>query len=183
MFEARLVLAAMLSAAYGIYGPAFELAESRPLEPGSEEYRASEKYQQRTWDLDRPDSLRPLITPVNRIRRAHPALQRNEGLRFHAVDNDQLIAFSKRSLDGADLVLVIVNLDPRRAQHGSVELPLAELGLDESLPFEVSDELNGDRYLWQGPHNPVELRPGHRQAHVFAVHQSRRSEQQFETYR
>ncbi len=30
-------------------------------EPGSEEYMNSEKYEIRTWDIDRPDSLRELI--------------------------------------------------------------------------------------------------------------------------
>ncbi len=57
---ARLVLAATLGASYGIYGPAFELLEHEPREPGSEEYLDSEKYQLRQWDLDRPDSLREL---------------------------------------------------------------------------------------------------------------------------
>ena len=37
-YAARLVLAATLSANYGIYGPTFELMESTPREPGSEEY-------------------------------------------------------------------------------------------------------------------------------------------------
>src|SRR5205823_3330219 len=42
MFEARLVLAATLSADYGIYGPAFELLEATPRDPGTEEYLDSE---------------------------------------------------------------------------------------------------------------------------------------------
>ncbi|HVM41106.1 MAG TPA: alpha-1,4-glucan--maltose-1-phosphate maltosyltransferase, partial [Acidimicrobiia bacterium] len=54
-FQTRLVLAATLAANYGIYGPAYELMEHVPREPGSEEYRDSEKYQLRHWDLDRPD--------------------------------------------------------------------------------------------------------------------------------
>ncbi len=37
-FMIRLLLAATLGANYGIYGPAFELLESRPAKPGSEEY-------------------------------------------------------------------------------------------------------------------------------------------------
>ncbi len=73
-FEARFVLAALLSSSYGIYGPAFELLQGTPREPNSEEYLDSEKYQQRTWNLDSPDSLRDLITAVNRARRDHPAL-------------------------------------------------------------------------------------------------------------
>ena len=54
-FIARLVLAATLSSNYGIYGPAFELQEHLPRGNGSEEYLRSEKYEVRSWDLERPD--------------------------------------------------------------------------------------------------------------------------------
>src|SRR3989475_12030456 len=60
-FMARLVLAATLSANYGIYGPAFELCENRPREPGGEEYLDSEKFELRNWELDRADSLREVV--------------------------------------------------------------------------------------------------------------------------
>ncbi|MBV8199967.1 MAG: alpha-1,4-glucan--maltose-1-phosphate maltosyltransferase, partial [Acidobacteria bacterium] len=59
-FVQRLILAATLGASYGIYGPPWELLESRPRERGSEEYLDSEKYQLRHWDLDAPHSLRDL---------------------------------------------------------------------------------------------------------------------------
>src|SRR5712692_5289047 len=55
-FAARLILAATLGASYGIYGPAFDLMESRAREQGSEEYLDSEKYQLRAWNLDSPES-------------------------------------------------------------------------------------------------------------------------------
>src|SRR5262249_2983832 len=71
-FAVRFVLAATLGANYGIYGPAFELCEQRAL-PASEEYLDSEKYQLRHWDLERSDSLRPLIATVNAARHANPA--------------------------------------------------------------------------------------------------------------
>ena len=100
MFEARFVMAATLAASYGIYGPAFELLEHVPREPGSEEYLNSEKYEIRAWDLEQPDSLAPLIREVNRIRREHPALQSNERLVFHDIDDDALLAYTKRSADG-----------------------------------------------------------------------------------
>src|SRR5204863_3462402 len=90
-FQSRVALAATLSASYGIYGPAFELCEARPREPGSEEYLDSEKYELKTWPLDRRDSLRPLLTRLNRIRRQHPALQSNDSLHFHDTDNPQLL--------------------------------------------------------------------------------------------
>ena len=60
-FKARYVLAATLSSNTGIYGPAFELLEHTPRNPGSEEYLDSEKYEIRTWDLDRADNLRSFI--------------------------------------------------------------------------------------------------------------------------
>src|SRR5690606_15958661 len=101
-FMSRLVLAATLGASYGIYGPAFELMEHVAREPGSEEYLDSEKYQIRFWDLERADSLREFIARVNRIRAENAPLQSDHGLRFHHIDNDSLIAYSKTTPDGAE---------------------------------------------------------------------------------
>src|SRR5207302_9501492 len=86
-FMTRLVLAAMLGANYGIYGPAFELCENVAREPGSEEYLNSEKYEIKHWDLHSKKSLAPLIAHINRIRREQPALQRDRTLQFHDTDN------------------------------------------------------------------------------------------------
>src|SRR5690606_26412350 len=94
-FMTRVVLAATLSANYGIYGPAFELMEHRAREPGSEEYLDSEKYQIRRWNLNRSDSLAPFIRRLNEIRRAHKSLQRDDSLRWLHLDNEQMIAFAK----------------------------------------------------------------------------------------
>ena len=99
-FMVRLVLAATLGASYGIYGPPFELMENRPRDPGSEEYLDSEKYEARTWDRDRPDSLQEFIARVNRIRRDNAPLQSDRGLKFHDIDNESLIAYSKSSGNG-----------------------------------------------------------------------------------
>jgi starch synthase (maltosyl-transferring) len=94
-FQQRLILATTLAASYGIYGPAFELCEHVPIRPGSEEYLHSEKYQLRRWDRRDPNSLAPLITLLNQIRRTNPALQSDLSLHFHPVDNPQIIAYSK----------------------------------------------------------------------------------------
>src|SRR5690606_29540414 len=104
------------------------LAENLPVRPGSEEYLDSEKYQIRVRNFDDPHSLAEQIARVNAIRREHPALQRDWGLRFHATDNPQLLCYSKRSEDGTDLLLMIVNLDPHTMQHGFVQLPLTDWG-------------------------------------------------------
>ena len=180
-FAVRAVLAATLAASYGIYGPAFELAVNIPREPGSEEYRDSEKYQLRTWDLDANDSLAPLLRTLNAIRRAHPALQANDRLDFHGIDNDELLAYSKRTADGADVIVSVVNLDPRNRQRGTLELPLEELGIAAEEPFEVDDLLDGATYLWHGPRNHIDLDPAVRPAHVFAVRRLRR-ETEFEQW-
>jgi starch synthase (maltosyl-transferring) len=181
-FEARVVLAATLSANYGIYGPAFELLENEPREPGSEEYLNSEKYEQRTWDLQRPDSLAPLISRLNRARRQHRALQSNERLWFHAVDNDQLLAYTKNTADRRDIVLTVVNLDFHRPQSGTLRLGLEGLGLPANAPYEVIDLLDGTTQLWHGAQNVVALDPASRAAYVFALQPLPRSEREFETY-
>jgi starch synthase (maltosyl-transferring) len=181
-FASRLVLAATLGPSYGIYGPAFEQCLNAPLAPGKEEYLDSDKYEIRPWDADRGASLAPLIARVNRIRRENAAFRSDANLRFHAVDNDQLIAYSKSTADGSSQVLVVVNLDPHHAQSGFVELPLDELGIDPHQPYQVHDLLTDARYLWHGPRNYVELRPQGFQANVFAIRRRVRTEHDFDYY-
>jgi starch synthase (maltosyl-transferring) len=181
-FISRFVLAATLGPAYGIYGPAFELCDNTPIAPGKEEYLNSEKYEIKQWNIDSPDSLRPLIARVNACRREHPALQSNANLRFHTVDNEQIIAYSKSTDDGADQVLVVVNLDPHHVQSGFIELPLAELGLDPQQPYQVHDLLSEARYLWHGTRNYVELSPQGIPAHIFAIRRRVRTEHDFDYY-
>jgi starch synthase (maltosyl-transferring) len=182
-FMVRGVLAATLGANYGVYGPAFELAEREPREPGSEEYRDSEKYEIRHRNPGVPGSLRPLLTALNRIRRDHPALQIDETLAFHDTDNPLLICYSKTSADGTDVVVVVVNLDPVYPQTGWVTLDLAVLGLAAGGAYEVHDLLTDQRYLWQGARNYVELSPAVGPAHLFAVRGHLRTERDFDPLR
>ena len=181
-FMARLVLASTLGASYGIYGPAFELCESRPREPGSEEYLDSEKYQLRNWNLDHPDSLKEFIARVNRIRRENPALHSDRSLSFHPLDNEQLICYSKQSEDQSNTVLVVVNLDPYHIHSGWMALPLEELGLGPEESFQVHDLLTDARYLWHGSRNYVELNPQVVPAHIFRVNRRVRTERDFDYY-
>ncbi|MGH8944570.1 MAG: alpha-1,4-glucan--maltose-1-phosphate maltosyltransferase, partial [Acidimicrobiia bacterium] len=167
VFITRYVLAATLSASCGIYGPAYELMESRPLRSGSEEYLDSEKYQIRKWDLEDPRSLAPVITQMNKARRTHPALQRNRNLVFHHTDNDRLLCYSKRA--GDDVVLVVVNLDPDHLQSGLVHLDTGAIGVDTGRRFQVRDLLIERSYIWEGASNFVELDPVGVPAHVFSV--------------
>lgn len=168
-FAVRGTLAATLGASYGIYGPAFELCENTPRDPGSEEYRDSEKYEIRHWNRKAPHSLAGLMTRLNRIRREHPALQRDETLRFHDVDNTSLLCYSKVTADRSDALLIIVNLDPVYQHSGWVSIDLSVFGLSDTESFEVHDLLDDRRFVWQGARNYVELSPAVAAAHVFAV--------------
>jgi starch synthase (maltosyl-transferring) len=166
-FIVRLVLAATLAANYGIYGPAYELLENTPREPDSEEYLNSEKYEIRRWEREREDSLRELIARLNRIRHDNPALQRDWALRFHPIDNPQLLVYSKREED--NVILTAVNLDVQFPQSGFVDLSLQDLNIAPHETFEVHDLLSGGRYTWSGARNYIELNPQQLPAHVFKV--------------
>jgi starch synthase (maltosyl-transferring) len=156
--------------------------DARPREPGSEEYFDSEKYQIRHWNRDDPSSLREFIARVNRIRRENAPLQSDRGLRFHSVDNDNLLAFSKTRNGDTDSVLVVANVDPHHAQSGWLQLDLQMLGLPVDGPFQVHDLLSGARFLWQGPRNYVSLDPGHSPAHIFRIRRRVRSEKDFDYF-
>ncbi|MEV0600904.1 alpha-1,4-glucan--maltose-1-phosphate maltosyltransferase [Streptomyces sp. NPDC050315] len=173
-FEVRAVLAATLSPTWGVYA-GYELCEGTPVRDGSEEYLDSEKYQLRPRDWQTAGregrSIAPLITALNRLRRRHPALQQLRALHFHHVDNDAVLAYSKR--EGADVVLTVVNLDPHHTHEATVSLDMPELGLDRHESVPVRDELTGETYHW-GRDNYVRLEPGSgiAPAHVLSLRPS-----------
>ena len=177
----RLILAATLSATYGIYGPTFELGEVRPREIGGEEYLDSEKYQLKQWDLNHPLSLKTIIARVNRIRREHPALHSDRNLLFHNISNGELICYSKHTDDLSDIIVVVVNLDFHHRQSGWLELPLETFALDPIQHYQVHDVLNDQRYLWHGAHNYVEL-SAEMPAHIFRIRRHTHTEQDFDYY-
>jgi starch synthase (maltosyl-transferring) len=182
-FMQRLILATTLAANYGIYGPAYELGENVPAKPGSEEYLNSEKYQIRRWDRVASHSLAPLVTRLNRIRRTNPALQSDLSLHFHAVDNPQILCYSKSALqpaalstpvanvpdEPANIILVAINLDPQNEQAGWIDLDLGKLGIAHDETFAVEDLLTGIHYQWHDRSNYVALRPDIMPAHIFRV--------------
>ncbi|HEY3806997.1 MAG TPA: alpha-1,4-glucan--maltose-1-phosphate maltosyltransferase [Kofleriaceae bacterium] len=178
-FMQRLVLAATLANNYGIYGPSYELGE-HVRRQGVEELAANEKYQLRTWDLDRPDSLRHVIARMNQIRRSHPALQRGAP-RFQPTDNELVIAYA-RTAPGQHAILVVVNLDPYHVHRAWLTLDLAALGLDADHAFAVHDLLGGGHYTWRGARNFVELDPAQLPAHVFEIRPYAKTEHDFEYF-
>jgi len=179
-FVQRAILAATLTASWGIYGPAFELCEAAAL-PGREEYADSEKYQTRRWNLDAPHSLRHLIARLNRLRREHPALQQDRTLRFHDTDSDAILCYSKQDPDGDERILCVVSTDPFHHRAGWLDLDLDALGIAPDSSFQVHDLLGGGRYLWHGARNYVEL-PPEAPGHILAIRRRSYREQGFEYY-
>ena len=170
-FKLRLVLAATLAANYGIYGPAYEVCENRPLREKSEEYLDSEKYQIREWDLNSPYTIKDLISRVNRSRHQHPALQSDRSLKFHQIDNEEIICYTKQTDDLSDLMLIVVNLNPYHTHSGWLHLPLESLGLKPDKPYQLHDLLNDAQYTWSGEYNYVQLNPHVSPAHIFWIEQ------------
>jgi starch synthase (maltosyl-transferring) len=164
-FKIRAVLASMASPSWGVYS-GYELFERAPARPASEEYLDSEKFAYRPRDWDQP-SLAPYLATLNRVRHEHPALRRLDNLRFHLVDDDHVLAFSKR--EGDDAVLVVVSVDPHRVREANVHLWLPALGLGWEDAYTVTDQITGTSYDWQGATNFVRLDPEAEPAHVFTI--------------
>ena len=173
-FVIRLILAATLSANYGVYGPAFERFVNQAREFGSEEYRDSEKYQAHDWPKT-DDDLTAMMTVVNRIRRENPALQQNATLQFHETDNPEIICYSKSA--GENVIIAVVNLDPHNTQAGWIDLEL-----DLTRPFQVHELLSNARYTWHSQRNYVQLNPHVVPAHIFRIRRKVRSERDFEYF-
>lgn len=171
VFALRAVLASTMTPSWGMYA-GYELYEHQPFKEGGEEYLDSEKYEIKVRDWEKAKkaglTLAPFISVLNRIRREHVALQRLRNLVFHHSESDQVIAYSKR--EGKDLILVVVNLDPTRAQESTVHWNMEALGLADGT-FEVTDLLDGAQYSWSAQ-TYVKLdpaRPVGRVAHIAHV--------------
>ena len=110
------------------------------------------------------------------------ACRASRGLRFHSIDNDNFIAYSKSTEDRSSLIVVVVNLNPYQKHNGWLTLPLETLGLSEHQPYQMHDLLSDARYIWQGSRNYVELDPAAAPAHIFRVRRHVRSEQDFDYF-
>jgi starch synthase (maltosyl-transferring) len=165
-FRLRLVLAALTAPSWGMYS-GYELYEHTALRGGSEEYLNSEKYQLRARDWNDPRSLAPMIAHVNGIRRHHrEAIALLRTLRLHYIDSEHMLCVSRMSDDGADVLLVIINLDPYAPHEATTWLDLGALGVPPDAPYAAHDELTGVTYAWRGPANYVRLDPAVQPAHV-----------------
>ena len=172
-FALRATLAATMSPLWGVYS-GYELYENRPVTAGSEEYHDSEKYQLRHRDwaaaLEEGRSLEPYLTLLNQIRRDNPALQQLRQIRFHDIENDQIIAYSKVDAVTGNAVLVVVNLDPTSTQEGMLRIDADAVGLTPGT-FDVHDQITGESYTWTTADtgNFVRLAPEKNVAHVFRL--------------
>jgi starch synthase (maltosyl-transferring) len=130
MFLVRLALAALSVGNWGIYGPAMELLEATPREPGSEEYLDSEKYEIKRWKIDAPESLAPFIRRLNEIRRTEPSLSRVRPPLVQAIDDPHLLAWCRHDLVSGNRVLVVVDMHPGEPRSATITLDLRALGLE-----------------------------------------------------
>ncbi len=156
-FRIRAVLAATLSGLFGVYS-GFELCEAAPV-PGKEEYLDSEKYELRPRDWNGPGNITADIKMLNRLRRAHPALQTHLNTRFLVAHNEQIIYYAKPSPSAREMILVMVNLDPHHAQEADFEVPLWEFGVPDDGGIDVEDLVGGDRFRWHGKMQHIRLDP------------------------
>jgi starch synthase (maltosyl-transferring) len=165
-FKMRLVLAATMAPAYGIYS-GYELCENEAVE-GTEEYRDSEKYEIRVRDWNRAGNIKEFIARINEIRRANPALRELSNIRFLDTDNEQIILYAKVTADGANRILVAVNLDPLHPHHCSAFVPPEVAGVAAGTSYQVTDLITGAQYWW-GERNFVRLDPAAEPAHILRI--------------
>lgn len=156
-FLIRAALAATMSGLWGLYS-GFELCEARAV-PHKEEYLDSEKYELRTRDWNQPGNIVAEITRLNQVRRTNPALQTHLGIRFHHVDDGQILFFSKSTRGGDNVVLVIISLNPHQTREGTLDLPLWEWGLPDDARLDLEDMADDRRFSLWGRHHRVALPP------------------------
>jgi len=193
-WKLRAALAATLVPTYGIYA-GYELVE-HVARPGVEEQIDNEKYElkDRHWsDYEEGgpkagQSLAPYLTAINEIRRAHPSLHWLRNLHLHHVDDENVMAFSKRRTTdgrttdgrttdgrttdgragGDDIIIVVANLDPHATRQTTVHLDMPALGLASGDTFIAHDLITGASWHW-GEHNFVRLGPDGEPVHIIHV--------------
>ncbi|MEZ5316322.1 MAG: maltotransferase domain-containing protein [Vicinamibacterales bacterium] len=140
----RLVLAATLGAAFELPGALLDTASGGAA-----------------------TDLAPLATVLARLRRGHPAFAAGSRAVPLETDNERLAAWARVSADGAEHVVIVVNLDADHMQHGWLSVPAAAWGYPAL--FGVLDDLTGERYVWQEGRNYVRLEPARMPAHLLIL--------------
>jgi starch synthase (maltosyl-transferring) len=167
-FIIRYVLAATLSASYGMYGPAYEFYENAPVE-SKEEYLNSEKYEIRHYDWKKTNRMTDIISMMNRFRKENKALQSTWNTVFLPLENSNLLAFVKATDDFSNIILTVVNLDPHAGQTGYVRIPRELLRLGDTINLKLKDLMTDEQYTWTQEWNFVYLDPHKMPFHLFLV--------------
>jgi starch synthase (maltosyl-transferring) len=181
-WKLRAALAATLVPTYGIYA-GYELVE-HVARPGVEEQIDNEKYQlkNRRWEDYEPggakegQSLAGYLTLLNQIRREHPSLHWLRNITFHPVDDENVMAFSKRRVEtgpdgevlSEDIVVVVANLDPHSTRETTIHLDMPALGLDWHDGMAAEDLITGASWHW-GEHVYVRVGPETEPVHIVAI--------------
>ncbi|MDP8235197.1 MAG: DUF3416 domain-containing protein [Candidatus Erginobacter occultus] len=167
-FMLRIALAAAICPLYGMYS-GYELLENEPLVPGKESYHDSEKYQVKVRNWNRAGNIKGYIAKLNRIRKANPALQYYDNLRFFNSTDEAILFFGKVSPDGKNRILAAVNLDPFAAHTGRVTVPLELLGISSGEKYPVRELITGKRSTWRGREQYVTLDPKKNPAAIWRI--------------
>jgi starch synthase (maltosyl-transferring) len=137
--------------------------------PDTEEYLDSEKYEIKVRDWDAPGNIADYVARVNRIRRENPALHEYRNLRFYPSDDDNILFYGKRSVDGGNSILVAVNLDPFEPHGAEIRIPLPDLGIGPEDRFQAEELITGERHLWKGAAQQLLLDPQVEPAAIFRI--------------
>jgi starch synthase (maltosyl-transferring) len=156
-FLIRAALAATLSGLWGVYS-GFELCESTAL-PGREEYLDSEKYEIKPRDWNAPGNIHSEIATLNRLRKAHLALQTHLGVTFYNAFNPNVLYYGKHAAGETSRILIAVSLDPHAPQECDFESPLWEWGLPDSAALFVEDLLTERHSVWHGKIQHLRMEP------------------------
>ena len=132
--------------------------------------------------MDAQHNLKKVIRRINQIRRENKALQNTHSLKFHQVDNEALICYSKTSENLDNIILVVVNLDANYTQSGWISFPILEFKIDDRESYQVHELMGGTFHLWNGETNYVEINPGIMPFQIFKVRRKIRSERDFDYF-
>jgi starch synthase (maltosyl-transferring) len=100
-----------------------------------------------------------LISELNRIRRANPALQSHLGIRFYDIHDDQVLLYGKRLTSNGDMILVAVSLDPFNVHDCAFDLPLWEFGLPDDGAIRAADLMRDVTMTLRGKWQRTTLTP------------------------
>ena len=167
-FIIRFILAATLSASYGILN-GYELCENDGI-PGREEYNNSEKYEIRQRDWNAWGNIKDLIAQINWIRGENYALQLYENLRFYGSENENIMFYGKMTEDKSNMIFVALSLDAYHGQAGHIYFPTDEMNVAPGGRFWVEELMSGREFEVRGSEFWVNLYPAGNQVEIYRVH-------------